>query len=828
MDAQRNSTQKTAVIDGKIPPEILQEIELFETEAQRFLREETHPEVFRRFRLLYGIYGQRQEGVQMVRLKIPFGGLNPTQLRTLADIADEYTPRRVAHITTRQNMQFHFVKLQRVGELLRRLAAVGLTTREACGNTVRNVTASPHTGVCPQEAFDVGPYALATFRFFVRNPVCENLPRKFKIAFSDCPQDSALTPIHDVGLIALKQRTDGKQVPGFRVTVGGGLGPSPRKPYLLEEFVPLQDYLRVCEAIIRVFNRHGNRKNRSKARMKFLLEKIGFETFYRLYRKEYEFILETRDPSAYAVPEPRELEPPTDRPLALKPGGNGNGNGNPKFSRWLASNVTPQKQEGYSIVQIRLVIGDITSSQLRALANLAEQYASGDIRTTIQQNLVLRWVRQSDLYPLFQALDREGLALPDAESIGDVLACPGTDSCALGITGSKGLGLKLTDMLSHSTDQVKDLEGISIKISSCSNSCAQHHIASIGLHGIAEKINGSYIPAYLLHLGARVDTEGVTFGIQFTLRFPAKRIPDLVEYLVSLYRSERREGEDFSHFAHRLGRAKLQELLKPFTTTPEDEEERKDFYYDWGEEDRYELRDNKRGECAGGVVDMMEQHFEDAKYELANARVLLDKNRPFDALTRADLGVVAGARALLVVEGVDPASDEGVLQAFRDKIVAKGIISSDLYGTYADQVEQVQAGKSLSQESAARYIRTAGEIAEACHTAFQKMDANLRMKGEAEKSEAAPAESKTSPPTPEEVHSEASVHMDLRGVKCPMNYVKAKLRMEMMDVGETIELLLDEGEPIENVPRSMKDDGQKVLEVQPVNGHYRLVVEKTK
>jgi len=441
-------TQK--VIQGEetpseIPAEILEEISHFEAEAQRFLRQEIHPEVFRRFRLQHGIYGQRQEGVQMVRLKIPFGGLNPQQLRCLADIAEEYS-RGIGHVTTRQNVQFHFVKLERVGEIMRKLAAVGMTTREACGNTVRNVTASPHTGVCPDEAFDVTPYVLAVYKLFIRNPICENLPRKFKIAFSDCPKDAGLTPIHDIGLMAMKQQVNGHKIPGFRVTVGGGLGPSPRKPYLLEEFVPLQDFLPVCEAVVRVFNRHGNRKNRSTARMKFLIEKIGFEQFYHLYKQEYDWIKETRDSKAYAVPMPQEEQPPNGRRRISKPP-DGNGQGNTKFSDWLKTNVVAQKQPGYCMVHVRLIIGDITSSQLRSLATLAEQYAYGNIRSTTQQNFVLRWVHPEDLFALYTELDKVGLGTPGAESIGDVVACPGTDSCGLGITGSKGLGLALTQLL---------------------------------------------------------------------------------------------------------------------------------------------------------------------------------------------------------------------------------------------------------------------------------------------------------------------------------------------------------------------------------------------
>ncbi len=826
MESQKAIKEQGAL--SEIPKEILEEIANFEAEAQRFLRQEVHPEVFRRFRLQHGIYGQWQEGVQMVRLKIPFGGVTPQQLRCMADIADEYS-RGVGHVTTRQNVQFHFAKLDRCGEIMRKLAAVGLTTREACGNTVRNVTASPHTGVCPDEIFDVTPYVLAAFRLFIRNPICENLPRKFKIAFSDCPKDAGLTPIHDIGLMAMKEHVNGQEVPGFRVTVGGGLGPSPKKPYLLEEFVPLQEFLAVCEAVVRVFNRYGNRKNRSTARMKFLIEKIGFEQFYRHYKQEYDWIKETRDPQAYAVPMPQDEPSPPSRPLASK-NGMGNGHENPRFLAWFKTNVKPQKQAGYCIVQVRLIIGDITSSQMRSLATIAERYAYGNIRSTVQQNFVLRWVHQQDLFGLYIELDKVGLATPGAETIGDIVACPGTDTCGLGITGSKGLGSALTQLFENGDGKAEDLKGLNIKVSGCPNSCAQHHIASIGFHGMAHKIDGRLVPAYQLHLGGRVESKGVTFGHQPSLRFPAKRVPELVKYLISMYREQRTEGESFFGFVDRIGRAKFQEILKPFTTLPA-YEENKDLYYDWGEQSDYEMRDAGAGECAGGVVDMLEQHLEDSKYELAHAHVLLEKGKPFDAVTRVDQGVVAAARALLVLEGIDPVSNEEVLKAFREKTVASGIVSQERYAAYAKLGQQLHS-TSYSAEMVKDYVQAARQLTEECKTAVQRMDAKLRIKGEGVESHDTQAQTEaceTQEVTSQEaVASGATVHMDLRGVKCPMNYVKAKLRLEMMDIGESLELLIDPGEAYENVPRSLKDDGQKILEVEQINPHYRLVVEKVK
>lgn len=815
---------------SKIPLEIQEEITRYEAEVQRFLRQEMHPEVFRRFRLQHGIYGQRQEGVQMVRVKIPFGGLNPQQLRCLAFIADEYS-RGVAHVTTRQNVQFHFVRLERTAEIMRILAEAGLTTREACGNTVRNVTASPHTGVCPDEVFDVTPYVMATFRLFIRNPICENLPRKFKIAFSDCPKDAGLTPIHDIGLMAMRQPMHGQEVPGFRITVGGGLGPSPRRPYLLEEFVPIQDYLPVCEAVVRVFNRYGNRKNRSMARLKFLLEKIGFEEFYRLYQQEYQWIKETRDPKAYAVLLPQE-EPPPAGLTAIPHNGNGDRE-SPDYREWLATNVIPQKQAGFCMVHVRLVIGDITSGQLRSLADISERYAHGNIRSTVRQNFVLRWISQQHLFGLYKELRNAGLAKARAETIGDVVACPGTDTCGLGITGSKGLGRALTELFDNGDGIAEDLKGLTIKVSGCPNSCAQHHIAAIGFHGLAHKVQGRMVPAYQLHLGGRFDPhQGVIFGHQIPLRFPAKKVPDVVKSIISLYREQRQKGEDFYAFVDRMGRAKFKEILTPYATLPSFEQN-KELYYDWGEETDYELRENTQGECAGGMVDMVEQHLEDSKYELAHAQVLLEKGKLFDALTRADLAVVAAARGLLVPEGVDPVNNAEVMKAFREKTVAKGIVPPERYKPYGEKTEQLHS-TDLSSQFARDYVQAARNLIEECKAAIQRMDAKLRIKPETptstgpEKTEEGPDTSSDKAKHDEADSQKACVQMDLRGVKCPMNYVKAKLRLEMMEIGELLELMIDDGEAYENVPRSLKDDGQKILEVEHINPHYRLVVEKVK
>lgn len=803
----------TAVTHESILPDVEEEIAHYERETQRFLRGEVHAEVFRRFRLQHGIYGQRQDGVQMVRIKIPFGGMNAAQLRRMADIGDRYS-RGVAHLTTRQDIQIHYVKLEYTAAIMRQLAEVGLTTREACGNTVRNVTACPYAGVCSGEVVDVTPYAKGVAYHFLRNPVCENLPRKFKIAFSGCASDCALTGIHDFGVLAINRVADGRTETGFRLTVGGGLGPSPKKPYLLEEWVPAEELRPRCEAVLRVFNRHGNRKNRSLSRIKFLIEKIGFEKFYALYAEEYAFVREGREASTLA---PFDLTPePTPTNGATRT--HANGSRTPRFEAWLATNVRPQRQAGYSAALVTLPIGDLTTAQLRGLADVTERFAHGSIRITVTQNFLLRWVADADVSALHEALTALGLGNPGADRVGDVITCPGADTCGLGITSSKGVGSALTEHLAHTGSAfADDLKGIDIKISGCPNSCAQHHIAAIGFHGLGQRIEGHLIPAYQLHLGGRSTDQGVAFG-HLAGKYPAKRIPEVVDALLAHYREHRTPGESFTAFVDRVGKAPIVKALEPYATLPTHDEAPSQ-YLDYGAYEPFSLEDAGAGECAGGVINMVEQHLEDAKYELAHASVLIDKHKPVDAVMRAELGVVAAAKGLLVTQAIEPTSNELVLKEFAQRMVEKDVVPREAYEAVMRRSQTIKA--HLTLDDATAFVRDAKALADACRQAFAKIDASLKVAtGEAQPNADAATSAVPAPPT-----VAPAITMNLLGVACPMNYVKTKLQLEDMDPLQILEVLLDAGEPAENVPRSVKSDGYRVISMEPEGDHYKLVIE---
>ncbi|HLZ35060.1 MAG TPA: nitrite/sulfite reductase, partial [Nitrospira sp.] len=444
-------TSGIAIRTEPISPAILEEIETFEKEALRMLSGEIVSDLFKPFRLQYGIYGQRQAGVQMVRIKIPFGGITANQLRRVAELAERYATG-VGHVTTRQDIQLHFVELKDVPTIMRGLAEVGLTTREACANTVRNVTACHLAGVCQGEVFDITPYAKTVAYHLLRNPLNQSLPRKFKIAFSGCKHDCALTPIHDIGLLAAKKE-DGTI--GFRMVAGGGLGSAPRIAQVLRDFTPMDELIPSIEAVIKVFDTLGNRKNRNKARMKFVIEKLGFAEFKRRWEEIYVAM-------GYARPanEPLKVLQHRDEPVPLiMPTSNGSapsaaqGNGQvdgahqeTPFEMWKRTNVVRQKQAGYVAAVIKLFMGDLTAAQMLHVADLAERYSNGNIRTTINQNMIIRWIPESQIAELYGDLASQGLADPGAELVEDIIACPGTDTCGLGITSSKGLARALAEV----------------------------------------------------------------------------------------------------------------------------------------------------------------------------------------------------------------------------------------------------------------------------------------------------------------------------------------------------------------------------------------------
>jgi sulfite reductase beta subunit-like hemoprotein len=565
------------------------EIARFEERVHQLRRGEITEQQFRPFRLKHGTYGQRQPGFQMLRVKVAAGVLKPSQLRVLARIADEYSTGR-GHLTTRENVQFHFVKLENVPVAMRLLADCGLTTREACGNTVRNITACPVAGICPGEAFDVTPYALGVSRYLLRHPDFHDLPRKFKIAFSGCADDGgcAVAGIHDVGLIAQVRGSNGTAHRGFKVLVGGGLGSLPTESAVLADFLPEEELLPTIEAVLRVFSETGNRKNKLKARLKFVLREKGIEELRRLIfekRKTSQAPAEVFTVASPILPVLVNISP-APRTLSLD-----DATSDSEYDRWAEHNLMAQRQTGYGAIWIKLPAGTLHSRQMRGLADLLEKHDLTGVRIAINQDLVVPWVpldRARATYNDLRALD---LAIPGALTISDVTACPGATTCNLGITRS----LTLADELSRALEGYDDpeIKKLRIKISGCPNSCGQHHIADIGFYGNVRKIGDQQAPYYQLLLGGKVNAGGVRFARQI-MAVPARPIPAIIRELLTFYRQDRQPGESFSDWVGRTPDSAVVERLRPLATVTNSTE---DIFLDWGDAETFSLKLG-RGECA--------------------------------------------------------------------------------------------------------------------------------------------------------------------------------------------------------------------------------------
>jgi len=593
----RENPERYENVPGHVIPILEDEFDDFRSEAGSFLEGEREDGVFIPFRLKQGVYGQRQADVQMIRIKLPFGGISPLQMDAFADVIERWVPMRKGHITTRQNIQLHHVPLLDASALIRELGHAGLSSREGCGNTVRNVTADPYAGIATDEVFDPTPYAGAYVRFFVRHPVTQAMPRKWKVAFSASPADRAIVPIHDLGFLPVVR--DG--VKGFEVWVGGGTAIMPRPAHKIYDFVGADDgsYLKVSEAIVRVFDRQDwLRKNRARARIKVLLDKIGADAFRELVDEELtgEWVAE-RD---FEADLERLRFDDDEEAKAPAPGGTyGSPNGDSsRFELFVERNVTAQRQPGFSAVAVKVTRGDLTPEQFRGLAAIMREYCGGYARSTVEQNMILRWVRDEALCDVWSRLCELGLGGAGAFEIDDVISCPGTDSCKMGITASMGLNEAISARLESMDIDDPLTRAVQIKMSGCPNGCGQHHIGTIGFYGASLKIGERQMPAYIPHIGGRAGGGDVAFGKRLKSRLPAKRVPDAVERWLRMYESERAgDGEGFEDFAERVGNERFEAEVKELTLPAEFSLETMEEFIDWNRSSPYKV-ERGEGECA--------------------------------------------------------------------------------------------------------------------------------------------------------------------------------------------------------------------------------------
>jgi sulfite reductase (ferredoxin) len=600
--AQRGTLEDPEVLQnvpGHVIPILQREYDDFQTEATKFLAGETEEDEFIKFRLKQGVYGQRQADVQMIRVKLPFGGVTPEQMEAFADVVEKYVPLNKGHITTRQNIQMHHVPLLDAEKAIRELGDSGLSSREGCGNTMRNVTGDPWAGVAKDELFDLTPYAGAYVRYFVRHPTTQGMPRKVKTSFDGGPRDRAISGIHDVAFRARVREVEGRgQVRGVEMLVGGGTSIMPRKAQVLYEFLELDngEYLKVTEAVMRIFDRQEwLRVNRARARIKVFVDKYGIDELRRQAEEELkgEWVSE-RDFSLQ-----RRLFADDEREAApAAPPSYGSPNGDlAEFERFRAANVAEQKQDGYVTVEAKVTRGDLTPEQFRGLARIMRDYAGGYARTTVQQNFVLRWVREECVYDIWKALAALGLGDAGSREISDVVSCPGTDSCKLGITSSMGLNEAVQERIEslNVTDELT--RKLNIKISGCPNGCGQHHVASIGFTGASIKVGEHTIPAYIPHVGGVFEGGDVGFGTRLKLRLPSKRVPEAIERWIKQYETEREAGEQWDAYLARVGPGELEAAVKDLSMPVDFGLETMNQFIDWNRDVPFEVIRGE-GECA--------------------------------------------------------------------------------------------------------------------------------------------------------------------------------------------------------------------------------------
>lgn len=663
----------------------------------QFKAGEIHEEKFRSLRLARGVYGQRQQGVQMIRIKLPYGKIQFHQWKRIADISDEYSTGNL-HLTTRQDIQIHFVSLDRTPELWAKLEQDDITLREACGNTVRNITASPTSGIDPNELFDVSPHADTAFRYFLRNPICQEMGRKIKISFSNTDEDTSLAYLHDMGFIPKIE--NGTR--GFKVVVGGGLGAQPMLAHIAFEFLPEDEVIPFMESVLRVFDRHGERNSRHKARMKFLIQKIGFEEFMNLVRAETKALkyhsFPISDEAAWEVSEPTLLSDvaiPTSE----------------VYKTWLATNTFEQKQKGFHGVYVRILNGNISSDTSRSLISALKGYIGDDVRITINQGLLLKFVPTANLPYVFQTLDAHELAAPGANSIANITACPGTDTCNLAISDSTNITSKLEQVINDEFPALIHDSQMKIKISGCMNACGQHSMASIGFHGSSLKApDKRVLPALQVLLGGATLGNGEGRIADKVIKVPSKRGPEVLRIVLNNYEENAQDGEYFHEYYDRLGENHFYTLIKPLADLSNLVQ---DDFIDWGASENFATEIGV-GECAGVMIDLVATLLFESQEKFEWTTAALEDKRWADAIYHAYSVFISAAKALLLDKSVTVSNQTAVINKFDENFVSTGdfTIEAETFSALVLQINQHEPLEAFANQyvSQAEKFLTAASI----------------------------------------------------------------------------------------------------------------------
>ncbi|MFQ6034289.1 MAG: sulfurtransferase TusA family protein [Sedimentisphaerales bacterium] len=766
-----------------IPELVKQDVLDYREHVEKFLRGETSPVSFRAYRVPMGIYEQRAAGKYMVRIRIGAGLVLPYQLDRIAQLSTTFG-NGILHVTTRQDIQIHEVDIERTGDVLEGLLEVGLSARGGGGNTVRNITACPRAGVCPKEEFDVAPYAIATAEYLLQFKSSYNLPRKYKIVFSGCSTDCAFASVADVGFFA--HRKDG--VKGFSVYAGGGLGSNPAVAVKIEDFVTDNEFLEVAESVKRLFDKYGDRANKHQARLRYVLRRIGAEEFVRLY-KEARIELNKQGLEGN-VPEVRDIASQFEAP---QPVTNSDDNQPPS-----ANNVLPEKTDGLFTIKLTLNLGDIPADDLIKVGQIAERFGQGLVRTTQLQDILITSVPQQNIEKVKSALKELSV-----DVIGDgrlkVVACTGAATCKLGLCLSRNLTDAITNELRKRNISTKG-NSLFIRISGCPNSCGHHYIADIGLEGKAKRVKGRLMPFYDVLAGVKI-FEGDAHLAEKLGSVPAKRIPQLI-------------ADAFA--AGCFDKRTIGNLAVQYSDISSDLPE--DYYYDFGKTEPFSLAGRGPGECGAGVMDVIKLDIDEAKEAVKAAHKAQAAKDKSENVYKA---IVAATRALLVTFGLEPKKDREIFAAFSQHLIEPGWVKPQTQQLLDDAVDWRMGDRDTIDD----LLGQIEDLAQRVEELFLSLDANLKFRAEPQATKDEGQKTRDDLST---IHHSSSTVIDLRGVVCPLNFVKAKLELEKIAVGQVLEILLDEGEPVRNVPESFAQQGQEVMEVKNIGDHFLVKVRRKK
>lgn len=765
MDQQRKTTEPIL----RIAATVKEDVANYRGNVQKFLDGETSAVAFRGYRVPMGIYEQREEGHFMVRTRIGAGLVTAEQLRQIARLSTEYG-NGILHITTRQDIQIHDVNIEMTPDVLEQLMDTHIAARGGGGNTVRNVSACAGSGICPNEKFEVAPYAIAVAEYLLQDRSSFNLPRKYKIVFTGCSNDCGLASVADLGFFT--KLKDGEK--GFEVYAGGGLGSSPNVAIKIEDFIKDSEVFEVAEAIKRLFDKHGDRSNKNKARLRYVLKRVGDEEFIKMYKAERAVIAD--EGLKGDIPEIRDIFAP------FRVEGTETG----EEASSLPIGVLPEKTPGVNTLRITLNLGDITAEELTVVADIAEEYGSGLVRTTQLQNILISGINHDDVDTVLEKLKTNIKSI--APQSPQLVACTGAATCKLGLCLSRGLASAIADT-------VGEVESTTmppmIRISGCPNSCGHHSIASIGFQGRAKRINGRLMPCYDVMIGA-VIKQGKAKLAEKIGTVPAKRIPEMMKQVLA------NGAEDIE---------KLKELTAQYDDFSVEFPD--DYFYDFGADVPFSLAGRGAGECGAGVMDVITVDIDEARHAITQAAALTDSKQKSDFLCKA---VVAAARALLVTFGLEPKKDREIFTGFAEHLIKPGWVSTDTQ-QLLDKIIDYRLGDI---DSITDLFDEAKDMVARINELFKSLDASLKFKVE--------------PITQiqNDQQETANQFVDLRGVTCPINFVKAKLKLEQVEVGQVLEILLDDGAPVKNVPASFAEQGQEVLSVEPVENHFSVKVQRKK